>query len=100
MKMAESRMWDMLVSYWTDKRWIEPLIQIHDSLTIECEDDPALARDVNRQMVVLMTVQPPGFTVPIETSGEWGRNWCTYDEKAKYSPSVPGNGDMVPFKED
>ena len=99
MKMAESKVWDMLVSYWKDKRWIEPLIQIHDSLTIECEDDPALARDVNRQMVQRMTVQPPGFTVPIETSGEWGTNWCAYDEKAKYSPSTPGNGDMIPFQE-
>ena len=99
MKMAESRMWDVLVSYWKDKRWIEPLIQMHDALTIECEDDIVLARDVNRQMVQLMTVQPPSFTVPIETSSEWGTNWCAYDEKAKYSPSTPGNGDMIPFED-
>lgn len=97
MKMAESRMWDMLLSYWQDKVWVEPLIQIHDSLLVECQDNRQLAQDLHRRMVGIMTIVPPGFTVPIGVSGEWGRNWCTYDEKAPHSPSTPENGDMVAF---
>ena len=96
-KMAQARIWTLLENYRKQGRWVEALIWVHDAQLMECEDDSALARDVNRHMVQLMTVQPPSFTVPIETSGEWGRNWCAYDEKTKYSPSVPGNGDMVPF---
>ena len=97
MKQAEARVWAMLQEYWKAGRWVEPLIQIHDSLTLECEDDPMLAQDLNAQMVRIMTTAPKGFTVPIEVSGDWGHNWCAYDEKAPYSPSIPRNGDMVAF---
>ena len=91
------RVWAMLQDYWKAGRWIEPLIQIHDALTLECEDDLALAQELNAQMVQIMTIAPKGFTVPIETSGDWGHNWCADDEKAPHSPSTPGNGDMVAF---
>lgn len=77
MKQAERRLYeDILVPYWKDKRWVEPLIQVHDALTLECEDDPVLAQDLHTKMVANMTHAPAGFSVPIETSGDWGHNWA------------------------
>jgi DNA polymerase-1 len=76
MKQAEARLYqDILIPYWRQGRWVEPLIQIHDALTLELEDDPELAQELNAQMVANMTTLPAGFSVPIETSGDWGRNW-------------------------
>lgn len=81
MKQAEKRLYeDILIPYWRQNRWVEPLIQIHDALTLECEDDPILAQDLNKKMVACMTQAPKGFSVPIETSGDYGRNW--YDLEA------------------
>lgn len=73
-KMAQERMWAMLQDYWREGRWVEPLIWMHDAQTMECEE--GLAQDLNRRMVQIMTTAPKGFTVPIETSGDWGLNWA------------------------
>lgn len=84
MKRAETRLYeDILVPYWKDKRWVEPLIQIHDALTLECEDDPELARDLNEKMTHVMTTsQPKDFSVPVETSGDMGWNWAELEDFA------------------
>lgn len=97
-KEAEARIWDMLQVYWRAGIDVEPLIQVHDALTLECTDDPALARDLNQQMVHIMTQTPPGFSVPVETSGDWGYNWCDqiFDDDGRLVDNEEG---MRPFKE-
>lgn len=76
MKMAEKSVYeDILVPYWRQGRWVEPLIQVHDALTLECEADYDLAYDLNAKMTAVMTRAPKGFSVPIETSGDYGYNW-------------------------
>lgn len=76
MKQAEQKLYeDILVPYWRHKRWVEPLIQIHDALTLELEHDMKLARELNAKMIAIMTHVPKGFSVPIETSGDYGLNW-------------------------
>lgn len=76
-KAAERRLYeDILVPYWKQGRWVEPLIQIHDALTLECEDDMDLARDLHEKMVKTLTMIPDGFSVPVETSGDYGWNWA------------------------
>jgi DNA polymerase I-like protein with 3'-5' exonuclease and polymerase domains len=77
MKMAEVRLYqNILVPYWRQGRWVEPLLQVHDALLLECEDDPALAYDLHAKMVTAMTTTPEWFTVPTETSGDWGYSWA------------------------
>ena len=77
MKIAEASLYqDILVPYWKQGQWVEPLIQIHDALTLECAEDWDLALDLNTKMQAVMTRAPVGFSVPIETSGDWGWNWA------------------------
>jgi DNA polymerase I-like protein with 3'-5' exonuclease and polymerase domains len=76
-KTAEQSIYqDILVPYWKQGRWVEPLIQVHDAITMECELDETLAQDLNTKMVRVMTTAPDWFTVPVETSGDWGLNWA------------------------
>lgn len=92
MKQAETSVWrDMIVPYGRQGIYVQPLLQVHDALDLEFADNPQLARDLNRQMVDIMTRVPSGFSVPIETSGDYGHNMCAYD------PKDPHDGDMVPF---
>ncbi|MBU2395685.1 MAG: hypothetical protein KKH70_20315, partial [Gammaproteobacteria bacterium] len=95
MKQAEASIWqDIIVPYGRQGRYVQPLIQIHDAIDLEFEEDPALARDVNTRMVQIMERVPEGFSVPIETSGDYGRNLCTYDSK---DPEADADRDMRPF---
>lgn len=65
---------DILLPRWKAGDRIEPLVQIHDDLVLECEH--AILADVDRAMVHAMTQVPAHWlSVPIETSGDWGYNW-------------------------
>jgi len=97
MKQAEAAIWqDVCVPYQRQGRCVEPLLQVHDALDLELEDDPRLARDVHTRMVDILTRVPEGFSVPIETSGDVGRNLCLYDEK---DPQAERGRDMIPFED-
>lgn len=76
MKQAEARLWADLNYFWKRGRWVEPLLQIHDDLLLELEDDILLARELHTAMVRNLTTIPKGFSVPVETSGDYGRNWA------------------------
>lgn len=78
MKQAEAKVWTMLQGYWEQGVWIEPLAQVHDALTLEFTADEQLARELNTRMVAIMTAIPTGFSVPVETSGDYGFNWSTF----------------------
>lgn len=84
MKQAEIRLWAELQRRWRIGEYVEPLIQVHDALTLETLEK--LARDLNNFMVWNMTQTPKGFSVPVETSGDFGHNWSTYDEKDNPDP--------------
>lgn len=73
MKTAEGHLWTYLQELWGKGQWIEPLVQIHDDLTLELES-PAQARAINDHMVYIMTQTFKGLVVPIETSGDVGYN--------------------------
>ena len=73
MKQAEARIWnDLLVPSWRQGHWIEPLMQVHDAMNIEM--DVNMAQDVHQIMAQIMVIPPNGFSVPIETSGDFGPN--------------------------
>jgi uracil-DNA glycosylase family 4 len=75
MKVAEDYVYrKILLPRWKDGDRVEPLLQIHDDLLMEC--DKRILMGLDTQMVYAMT-QVPAYllTVPIETSGECGDNW-------------------------
>ena len=76
MKQAEARLWSLLQDYWRQGVTVEPLIQVHDALTLEFPADLSLARDLHNKMCYIMTQTPQGFSVPVETSGDYGPNWA------------------------
>ena len=93
MKTNEAVLWnDIIVPLQRQGRWIEPLVQIHDDLVLEIENEH-LARDVHPRMVRCMTESYKGLSVPIKTSGEWGLNWCKKPKKGGLE------GDMIAFEE-
>lgn len=82
MKQAEKIVYeDILIPYWRDGRWVEPLLQVHDCLKIECEE--GLEQELHMLMTHAMTNVPQSFCVPLAVEGEWGYNMA----------------DMVKFKE-
>lgn len=71
MKQAEATVYeDILVPYWRQGRWIEPLLQVHDCLKLEAEED--LAQELHVLMSEAMTQVPKGFSVPLAVEGEYG----------------------------
>jgi DNA polymerase-1 len=84
MKQAEATIYeDILVPYWRQGRWVEPLLQVHDCLKLECEED--MAQELHILMSEAMTNVPQGFSVPLAVEGEWG--WDMSPEKVKDDPS-------------
>lgn len=75
MKRAEAYVYDhILLPAWAAGDYVEPLVQIHDDLVLECER--GLLKNLDEQMVYAMTILPANdLSVPIETSGEYGENW-------------------------
>lgn len=73
MKQAEKIVYeDILVPYWKQGRWVEPLLQVHDCLKIECEE--GLEQELHVLMSEAMTNVPKGFSVPLAVEGEYGYN--------------------------
>lgn len=72
MKQNEQAIWqDIIVP---SEGRVQPILQVHDAINLEFGDDPQLARDLNRSMMQIMTRVPQGFSVPIDSSGEYGPN--------------------------
>jgi uracil-DNA glycosylase family 4 len=81
MKQAEKIVYeDILVPYWKDGKWVEPLLQVHDCLKLECQE--GLQGELNVLMTEAMTQVPKGFSVPLAVEGEYGLTMA----------------DMVPFE--
>jgi len=79
MKQNEVAVWkEVIVPYERQGTYVQPLLQVHDALTLEF--NPKVALDLNRQMVDIMTRTPKGFSVPIETSGDYGPNQADMKE--------------------
>lgn len=78
MKQNEASIWsDIIVPYGGQ---VQPLLQVHDAIDLEFRDTPELARDVNREMMRIMTRAPKGFSVPIDSSGDYGYNMADMKE--------------------
>jgi uracil-DNA glycosylase family 4 len=74
MKQAEAQVWELLKEHWTRGDWVEPLLQVHDCLKLECARH--LAPELHREMSLCMTHVPHGFSVPLAVEGEFGANMC------------------------
>lgn len=73
LKQAEIRVWhEVILPLQAAGRWIEPLLQVHDSLKLEMDDGLQFA--VNDLIQDCMTCVPQSFSVPLAVTGEWGPN--------------------------
>lgn len=73
MKQAEAIVYeDILVPYWRQGRWVEPLLQVHDCLKLECEE--GMEQELHVLMSEAMSNVPKGFSVPLAVEGEYGPN--------------------------
>lgn len=72
MKQGEVNVYQLLQDYWKRGQWVEPLIQIHDCLKLECTE--GLERDLNARMLRAMTQVPKSFSVPLVVESECGFN--------------------------
>ena len=75
MKTAEAFIWtDVIRPLWNEGVWIEPLVQIHDDIKLEFQED--VAPLVNDLMTTAMTQVPAHLlSVPLKTDGKYGHNW-------------------------
>lgn len=79
MKRAEKLVWEEVLPYfWKKGDWVEPLLQVHDCLKIEC--DESVKEDLNTLMREVMIKQANVFCVPLDVSGEWGPNMADMEE--------------------
>jgi len=80
-KQAEVSIWKEIIGpYGRQGRYVQPILQVHDSINLEFEDDPKLAQDLNRHMREILSRIPEGFTVPMDSSGEYGPNMADMKE--------------------
>ena len=78
MKMAEASIYDdILVPLWTQGVWVEPILQVHDCIKIECEE--GLERDLHVMVSAAMTQVPNSFSVPLVVEGEFGQNMANME---------------------
>ncbi len=79
MKTNEAVLWrHILQPAWRNGVWVEPLVQIHDDLVLELQEDKA--HEISRQMVECMTKSFKTLSVPIKTSASVGPNWADMKE--------------------
>jgi len=78
MKQGEVNVWSLLQDFWKRGQWVEPLIQIHDCLKLEC--DEKLAQELNARMLTAMTTVPKSFSVPLIVESERGYNMADMEE--------------------
>jgi len=75
MKQAEIIVWNEVLPYfWKRGEWVEPILQVHDCLKMECQT--GLEQELNTAMVKAMTQVPKSFSVPLAVEGEYGPNMC------------------------
>lgn len=73
-KTAMAELWQVLKCYWEDGRYIEPLLQIHDELVFEIEDDPILMKEWDETVVNCMC-NAAKLDVPIKAKGGYAQDW-------------------------
>lgn len=79
MKTNEAHLWNYILKpLWREGVWVEPLVQIHDDLVLELQENKA--KDVSARMVECMTKSFTRLSVPIKTSASIGPNWADMKE--------------------
>jgi DNA polymerase I-like protein with 3'-5' exonuclease and polymerase domains len=63
---------EVLPYFWSRNIWVEPILQIHDSIKMECEE--GVAQELHSLIVEAMTNVEKGFSVPLAVEGEYGLN--------------------------
>ena len=73
MKRAMKEMWDM----WKLKPidcYLEPLLQIHDEIIWEIDDEP-IAKEMWNEVVINCLTQTTSLRVPVKTKGSYAQDW-------------------------
>lgn len=80
MKQAEVSVYeDICVPLWKQGVYVEPILQVHDCLKMECQE--GLEQDLHLMMGEVMTHVPKGFSVPLAVEGEYGWNMAPVELK-------------------
>ena len=74
LKRAMAVIWGFNLEMYKAKRRVEPLIQIHDSLTYELEHDPELMEYWDAVMVNSMS-NTTKLRVPMRANGKYAKSW-------------------------
>lgn len=74
MKQGMAQVWEMIKEWWRQGHWIEPLLQVHDELLLEVEDDPEFKAEVD-QIVPVCLSQTVQLSVPLGAKGGFAYNW-------------------------
>lgn len=75
-KVAMARIWEWVLTMQADGHYIEPLIQIHDELVFELDDDPQFMKDWNDIMLAVLTDQKKAeLDVPVQAKGGYAHDW-------------------------
>lgn len=74
LKQAMAAIWDVNVDMLKQGRYVEPILQIHDELIYEVEDDPDLKSYWDSVMVGCLC-HTTVMAVPIRSKGGYGHRW-------------------------
>ena len=58
---------------------VQWILQVHDELVLECEDDERIKGDLDKLMMEGLTQHGPQLSVPIEANGCYGYTWDTLE---------------------
>ena len=73
MKRAMAGMWDGLPVFWNAGHYVEPIVQVHDSLLFECDADSVTVLDAFAQYVMANSTI---ISVPLMGESKTADNWA------------------------
>lgn len=83
-KVAMKKIWDQLPELWEEGYYVEPLLQIHDELLFEMDDDEWLKAYMNAMVIDALTTAVldffPEYRVPLRAAGGFGLNWASLEK--------------------
>jgi DNA polymerase I len=75
MKMGMATIWGYMKNWWWPEGWyVEPVLQVHDELILEVQDDEEIKGVVSAACVDALTTTTR-LSVPLGAKGAYGYNW-------------------------
>lgn len=84
-KVAMAHIWEnVLPPLWADGYYVEPLLQIHDELIFEMDEDPWLQEYMNAAVIDALSTKVidyfPDYRVRLGANGGFGPNWSALEK--------------------